>query len=105
MMAYQSTRQSRKKVTSQFGSRTDIGSVREQNEDSLVVAPPLFVVADGMGGHEAGEVASEIAVETLQEAAPAHPDAEELGKAVNEVELGPEGSWMFTGTMKGGAQA
>ena len=30
---------------------------------------------------------------------------EELGKAVNEVELGPEGSWMFTGTMKGGAQA
>ena len=67
---------------STFGSRTDIGSVREQNEDSLIVAPPLFVVADGMGGHEAGEVASEIAVETIQEAAPEHADAEDLGKAV-----------------------
>jgi len=67
---------------STFGSRTDIGSVREQNEDSLVVAPPLFVVADGMGGHEAGEVASEIAVEIIQEEAPDHPDADELGKAV-----------------------
>ena len=69
-------------ATSTFGSRTDIGSVREQNEDSLIVAPPLFVVADGMGGHEAGEVASEIAVETIQEAAPEHADAEDLGKAV-----------------------
>lgn len=72
----------RKGTVTSFGSRTDIGSVREQNEDSLVVAPPLFVVADGMGGHEAGEVASEIAVETIQEAAPTHPDAEDLGKAV-----------------------
>lgn len=81
-MAYRSTRQSRRSAMSKFGSRTDIGSIREQNEDSLVVAPPLFVVADGMGGHEAGEVASEIAVETLQEEAPAHPDAEALGKAV-----------------------
>ena len=81
-MAYHSTHRTRKGAMSAFGSRTDIGSVREQNEDSLVVAPPLFVVADGMGGHEAGEIASEIAVETLQEAAPDHPDAEELGKAV-----------------------
>ena len=31
-----------------FGSRTDIGCVREHNEDSLVVAPPLYAVADGM---------------------------------------------------------
>ena len=75
-------RKERKEVTSTFGSRTDIGCVREQNEDSLVVAPPLFVVADGMGGHEAGEVASEIAVETIQQAAPEHADAEDLGKAV-----------------------
>lgn len=81
-MAYHSSRHVRRRATSTFGSRTDIGSVRERNEDSLVVAPPLFVVADGMGGHEAGEVASEIAVQTIQEAAPAHPDVVELGRAV-----------------------
>ena len=74
----------RKSTTSLFGSRTDIGCVREQNEDSLAVAPPLFVVADGMGGHEAGEVASEIAVATIQECAPRNADAEELGKAVRQ---------------------
>lgn len=81
-MANLSTRRTRRGAQNVFGSRTDIGSVREQNEDSLVVSPPLYVVADGMGGHEAGEVASEIAVETLQEVVPAHPDARELGKAV-----------------------
>ena len=41
-----------------------------------MVTPPLFAVADGMGGHAAGEVASEIAVNVLAEQAPAHPDAE-----------------------------
>lgn len=83
-MAYHSTTRTRKGATTPFGSRTDIGTVREQNEDSLVVAPPLFVVADGMGGHEAGEVASEIAVSTIQECAPEHADAEELGNAVKQ---------------------
>ena len=81
-MAYHSTEHTRKGAITSFGSRTDVGTVREQNEDSLVVAPPLFVVADGMGGHEAGEVASEIAVGTIQECAPEHADAEELGEAV-----------------------
>jgi len=65
-----------------FGSRTDIGCVREQNEDSLIVNPPLYVVADGMGGHAAGEIASEIAVHTISELAPDHADTEALGKAV-----------------------
>ncbi|MDR3053423.1 MAG: Stp1/IreP family PP2C-type Ser/Thr phosphatase [Coriobacteriales bacterium] len=48
-----------------YGSRTDVGCVRAHNEDSLIARPPFFAIADGMGGHEAGEVASEIAVETL----------------------------------------
>lgn len=70
-----------------FGSRTEIGLVREHNEDSLIVVPPLFAVADGMGGHEAGEVASEIVVNTLSELAPAHPDAEALTRAIEAANL------------------
>ena len=46
-----------------WGSATDTGRVRTVNQDRLFVAPTLFVVADGMGGHQAGEVAAEIAVE------------------------------------------
>jgi protein phosphatase len=49
------------------GSATDIGRVRERNEDSVLVEPPLYVVADGMGGHRGGDVASQIAVETMEE--------------------------------------
>lgn len=47
------------------GSKTDKGRVREQNEDSYGYKGNLFVVADGMGGHQAGEIASAIAVETI----------------------------------------
>lgn len=65
-----------------YGSRTDIGLVRDHNEDSLVVQPPLFAVADGMGGHAAGEVASEIAVQTLAEFAPVTADGDELARAI-----------------------
>ena len=56
--------------------------MREHNEDSLTVLPPLFAVADGMGGHEAGEVASEITINTLNDLAPQSADAEALARAV-----------------------
>ena len=69
-------------VSSYYGSRTEIGNVRENNEDSLTVLPPLFAVADGMGGHEAGEVASEITINTLNDLAPKSADAEALARAV-----------------------
>jgi protein phosphatase len=44
---------------------SDPGRRRRQNEDSYVVTPPLFALADGMGGAQAGELASRIAVETM----------------------------------------
>jgi serine/threonine protein phosphatase PrpC len=47
-------------------SGTDTGLQRRANEDSLLVRSPLFVVADGMGGAQAGEVASSVAVDTFR---------------------------------------
>ena len=64
---------------------TDVGRHREGNEDSMLDALPLFVVADGMGGAQAGEVASSVAVETLGEMMPDDDRAEEdLADAITE---------------------
>lgn len=49
-----------------WGTATDTGRVRPSNEDFLLAVDGLFVVADGMGGHRAGEVASHLAVEELR---------------------------------------
>lgn len=65
-----------------WGARSDVGCVRSHNEDSYLVASPLFAVCDGMGGHAAGEVASSIAVETIARTSPGTADAAQLAAAV-----------------------
>jgi len=62
-------------------SRTHIGNVRKSNQDALLVQPGefgLYGVADGMGGHKAGDVASRMAVDTLKEALTGARPGEEL---------------------------
>lgn len=46
-----------------WGTATDRGRLRTLNEDSLLAYPPVFLVADGMGGHDAGDIASKLVVE------------------------------------------
>ncbi len=72
------------------GAATHTGMVRTENEDAFVTASPVFAVADGMGGHLAGEIASAMAVDTLRArlaGGPAVTDADMLVDAVRAANL------------------
>lgn len=56
-------------IAVEWGTATDVGLTRAVNEDSLLAALPIFVVADGMGGHHAGDVASRLVVEEFERSA------------------------------------
>lgn len=70
-----------------WGSRSDVGLIRDHNEDSYLCRPPLFAVSDGMGGHAAGEVASSIAIHTIAKEAPATADSALLGAAIEAANM------------------
>ena len=57
-------------IVGSYARASDTGRKRRRNEDSYVVAPPLFAVADGMGGAQAGEVASKLAAAALEDTDP-----------------------------------
>lgn len=66
------------------GGVTDVGNVRPTNQDQFLVEGELVAVADGMGGHRGGEVASRLAVDTLKESFAGDPTADGLVAAVRD---------------------
>ncbi|HEY5554900.1 MAG TPA: protein phosphatase 2C domain-containing protein [Cellulomonas sp.] len=91
-----------------WGVATDRGSRRQVNEDSFLARLPVFVVADGMGGHESGEVASAYTIEALRgllDEPTLTPDVvrAHLWRAVARIRSIPTGSGPPPGTTLTGA--
>jgi serine/threonine protein phosphatase PrpC len=87
---------------------TDVGHRRAANEDSYIAAPPIFAIADGMGGHLAGDRASAAVVSRLADARDADflaPESVEraLELATDDIEIISDGSELGVGTTVTGA--
>ncbi|HEY2371662.1 MAG TPA: Stp1/IreP family PP2C-type Ser/Thr phosphatase [Gaiellaceae bacterium] len=68
-----------------YAGASDTGRKRRRNEDSYVIAPPIFAVADGMGGAQAGEIASRLAAAALEDTDPgAKSGAERVTSLIQE---------------------
>ncbi|CAA9443222.1 MAG: Protein serine/threonine phosphatase PrpC, regulation of stationary phase [uncultured Rubrobacteraceae bacterium] len=80
---------------------TDTGKVRQNNEDALLVGDgedeTLFVVADGIGGFEAGEVASSLAVDVLKDLQPDEPFKAAIGEANRRIVAAGRGDEKLSG--------
>ena len=69
-----------------FAARSDVGLLRDLNEDSMYAGPRLLAIADGMGGHAAGEVASRVAIESVAPLDDDSPGADLIGGLRSAVE-------------------
>ena len=69
-----------------FAARSDVGLLRDLNEDSMYAGPRLLAIADGMGGHAAGEVASRVAIQSVAPLDDDSPGADLIGGLRSAVE-------------------
>jgi protein phosphatase len=69
-----------------FAARSDVGLLRDLNEDAMYAGPRLLAIADGMGGHAAGEVASRIAIESVAPLDDESPGSDLVGTLRDAVE-------------------
>lgn len=95
-------------ITLAWAAATDTGRRRTANEDSYIAQSPLFAVADGMGGHSAGDLASAAVVERLAEAIsgdflPADEIERALEEATADIDIISAGSELGVGTTVTGA--
>ncbi|MBF4576294.1 serine/threonine-protein phosphatase [Frondihabitans sp. VKM Ac-2883] len=95
-------------VVLDWAGATNVGKRRAHNEDSFIARAPLFVVADGMGGHSAGDVASDAVVTRLDQAADGdffdtEALEEALRTATDDIEIAAIGTELGVGTTVTGA--